>query len=95
MGEIGPVIETPAGLHIIRVDARHAARPATATEPAIPESVQASHILLRTPSPATGKELEEHLRRARLSAAVKAWFERSRAKHKIENPFNATAGEPR
>ena len=95
VGEIGPVIETPAGLHIIRVDARHAARPATATEPAIPESVQASHILLRTPAPATGKALEEHLRQARLSDAVKAWFERARAKHRIEYPFNATTGEPR
>ena len=95
VGEIGPVIETPAGLHIIRVDARHAARPATATEPAIPESVQASHILVRTPAPATGKVLEAYLRRARLPDAVKAWFERARAKHRIEHPFNTTTGEPR
>ena len=85
VGEIGPVIETPAGLHIIRVDAHHAARPATATEPAIPESVQASHILLRTRGVATRQALEAHLRQARLADAVKAFFEQARGRRRIVN----------
>ena len=85
VGEIGPVIETPAGLHIIRVDAHHAARPASATEPAIPESVQASHILLRTRGVATRQALEAHLRQARLADAVKAFFEQARGRRRIVN----------
>ena len=95
LGEIGPVVETSEGLHIIRVDVRHAARPATATEPAIPEAVQTSHILLRTPAPANAREMEAYLRRARLADAVKAWFENARAKRQIETPFTTTAEEPR
>lgn len=85
VGEIGPVVETPAGLHLIRVDAHHAARPATATEPAIPESVQASHILVRTRGVATRQALEAHLRQARLAEAVQACYERARGRRRIVN----------
>ena len=85
VGEIGPVVETPAGLHVIRVDAHHAARPATATAPAIPESVQASHILVRTRGVATRQALEAHLRQARLAEAVQACYERARGRRRIVN----------
>lgn len=47
VGEIGPVIQTPYGYHIIKVSAHTQKKDATDSTPEIPESVRASHILIQ------------------------------------------------
>lgn len=87
IGEIGPIIETSAGLHIVRVAARHAAQAATETTPAIPETAQVSHILLHTPPVATRAILMGQIRQAKLADAVKDFFAAARAQRHIETIY--------
>ncbi|MDD2599777.1 MAG: peptidylprolyl isomerase [Kiritimatiellae bacterium] len=47
VGEIGPVIRTPYGYHIIKVSSHASKKEATDSTPEIPESVRASHILIQ------------------------------------------------
>ncbi len=47
VGEIGPVIRTPYGYHIIKVAAHNQKQEATDSTPEIPETVRASHILIQ------------------------------------------------
>ena len=46
-GEISEVVESPDGFHVFKVTSHNAARTATATTPAIPETVAVSHIVIR------------------------------------------------
>ncbi len=47
VGEIGPVVTTPYGFHIIKVTAHTQLKKATDSTPEIPETVRASHILIQ------------------------------------------------
>ena len=47
VGEIGPVVATPYGFHIIKVTAHAQKKEATDSTPEIPETVRASHILIQ------------------------------------------------
>ena len=48
VGEIGPVVCSPMGFHILKVAAKMPKRPKTDTTPEVPESVRLSHILFRS-----------------------------------------------
>lgn len=62
IGEVGPVINTPYGYHIIKVTAHSPAQAATDTTPAIPETIRASHILLKQ-TPVIKKKIIETLQK--------------------------------
>jgi len=62
VGEIGPVIKTPYGFHIIKVAAHTEKQAATDSTPEIPESVRASHILIR-PIPIDKKRITDSLKK--------------------------------
>ncbi|MFO7936621.1 MAG: peptidylprolyl isomerase [Kiritimatiellia bacterium] len=47
VGEIGPVITTPYGYHIIKVTSHSQKKEATESTPEIPETIRASHILIK------------------------------------------------
>lgn len=47
VGEVGPVVTTPYGYHIIKVTAHTQLKEATESTPEIPETVRASHILIQ------------------------------------------------
>ena len=47
VGEIGPVVESPYGFHVIKVTAHAQKKAATDSTPEIPETVRASHILIQ------------------------------------------------
>ncbi len=48
VGKISDIVETQFGLHLIMVTAKNPAKEAEGDKPAVPETVQASHILLRS-----------------------------------------------
>lgn len=83
IGEIGPVIETRFGFHIIKVTAHAAAQPATATAPAVPETVRASHILLKH-IPINRKRISDSVLRTKYNAGVERFFAELKAKAQIE-----------
>lgn len=87
INEIGPVVETRFGYHIIKVTAHTAAKPATATAPATPETVRVSHILVSSPPPGTGKDIDNLIRRRKLEAGMKSMLEGLRSKAKIDTIY--------
>lgn len=83
VGVIGPIVETPFGYHLIKVAARTPAQAATATTPALPETVRASHILLKR-IPVDRKKLNESILRVKYNKGVEQYFRELKAKAKIE-----------
>jgi peptidyl-prolyl cis-trans isomerase C len=83
VGEIGPVIETVYGYHIVKVTAHNAAKKATATTPAVPETVRASHILLRR-IPVDRKRMSESYLRTQYLKGSREFFATLKEKAKIE-----------
>ncbi len=88
IGEIGPVIETEAGFHIVKVTARHAARPAGEGLPAIPETAQASHILVKAPPPMTRLKLAEAVRRAKNTRLRREYYNTLRSERRVESIYD-------
>lgn len=92
VGEIGPIVESPFGFHVIKVTAHHAAKPAVGDAPAEPESVQASHILLKAPPPAPKREeIRQELEDAAMSTAMQAYMQDLRSKAVIATIFDKPA----
>jgi len=83
VGEIGPVIETRFGFHIIKVTAHTAAQAATGSTPAVPETVRASHILLKN-VPINRKRINDSILRAKYNSGVDRFYAELKAKAKIE-----------
>ena len=83
IGAIGPVIETRFGYHIVKVASHTPAKAATASTPAIPETVRASHILLKR-IPIDRKRISESILRSKYNAGVQKYFAELKAKSKIE-----------
>ncbi len=83
VGQVGPVVESVEGYHILRVAARNPARAATASTPAIPETVRLSQILLR-PIPVDRKRLNASILRTKYNKAVETYFTSLKSRAKIE-----------
>jgi peptidyl-prolyl cis-trans isomerase C len=83
VGVIGPIVETQLGYHIIKVTAHTPAHAATASTPAIPESVRVSHILIKR-IPVDRKRIVQTLLRAKYNAGVQKYFNELKAQAKIE-----------
>jgi len=83
VGAISPIIETAQGYHLIKVTSHTHAQTATASTPAIPETVRASQILIRR-IPVDRKRITETLRQAKFNADVKTYYSELRSKAKIE-----------
>jgi hypothetical protein len=83
VGVIGPIIESRFGYHIVKVTAHAPARKATASTPAIPETVRASHILLKT-IPVDKARINDTLLKSKFNKGVQEYFAELKAKAKIE-----------
>lgn len=83
VGTLGPVVETRFGYHIIKVTAHTPAKAATASTPAVPETVRASHILLNR-IPVDRKRIMESLLRTKYNAGVQKYYAELKAKAKAE-----------
>lgn len=93
VGEIGPVVETQFGFHIIKVTAHNEAKPASGDTSAMPETVQASHILLKAPPAAPkGDDLRKLLENRALKAAMREYMQGLIAKAKIATMFDPPEG---
>lgn len=94
VGEIGPVVETQFGFHVIKVTAHNAAKAGEGATPATPESVQASHILLKAPPAVSREEFAKEWEDEQTGKAVKKYLAELRAKAKITTMFDRPAGMP-
>lgn len=73
IGEIGPVVRTKFGLHIIKVNARTPAEKNEEGEVIQPETCSAQHILLRLAPPMTGDHVKALIKRQRTDEAAQAY----------------------
>jgi peptidyl-prolyl cis-trans isomerase C len=93
IGKLGDIIETQFGYHLIKVTAKSPAVEAKGDTPAKPESVTASHILvkieqLQQPQAVpTAEQVESQLKQGRSREAVQKYIEGLKAAAKIETIF--------
>jgi len=83
IGTISPVVATPYGYHLIKVNAHTPAKEATASTPAVPETIRASHILLKQ-IPVDRKQITDSILRAKFKAGVDTYYRELKANAKIE-----------
>ena len=94
IGEIGPVVETDFGFHVIKVTAHNAAQPASSNAPAMPESAQASHILIKAPPATTRAEVRKDLQDQQIGEEMRSYLKALRGKAKITTMLDRPAGAP-
>lgn len=94
VGDIGPVVETEFGFHVIKVTAHNDAKPASGDKPATPETVQASHILIKAPPAATRDEVRKERENKLVNDAMRSYLTALRGKAKITTMFDRPAGAP-
>ncbi|HRR33131.1 MAG TPA: peptidylprolyl isomerase [Kiritimatiellia bacterium] len=93
IGKVGDIVETQFGYHLIKVTAKSPATAAQGDIPAKPESVTASHILVKTeqmqqPQPVpTAEQVTEQLKQGKSREAVQKYIEGLKAAAKIETIF--------
>jgi len=85
-GRVSEVVETNQGYHLIKVKTHTPAQPATATVPAVPETVRAAHILIKS-LPLNRPQVTQALMRAKFEKERRAFFEALRCKARIECPL--------
>lgn len=83
VGEVSPVFETKFGFHIVKVLAHNKAQPAKDAVPAVPETVRASHILIRSLSDDRTR-IATMLYKVHYQRGCRQMFEELKAKAKIE-----------
>lgn len=93
IGKVGGIVETQFGYHLIKVTAKTPAQEAKGDTPAKPESVTASHILIKNeqvqqPQPIpTTEQIEGQLKQAKSREAVQKYIEGLKSAAKIETVF--------
>lgn len=87
VNEISPVLETPRSYLLVRVTAHTAAKAAAGATPARPETVRASVINVRAPSPPNSKEMERIIQERKFGQAMTDLLQSLRAKAKIETIY--------
>ncbi len=93
IGKVGEIVETPFGYHLIKVTAKSPAQEAKGETPAKPESVTASHILVKTEQPQqpqpvpTSEQIETHLKQQKSRDAVQKYLDGLKGAAKIETVF--------
>ncbi|MBR4171191.1 MAG: peptidylprolyl isomerase, partial [Kiritimatiellae bacterium] len=91
IGKVGEIVETKFGYHLILVTAKNPAVEAKDGKPAKPETVKASHILVKTPEAQqprpvpTEKEMTDMLKNRQAQQSVQAYIQDLLKKAKIEN----------
>jgi parvulin-like peptidyl-prolyl isomerase len=91
INENGPVLDTARGYMLIRVTARTAAKPAAGATPAVPETVRASFINVRTLPMLKGKELDRMIQERKFSKDMMDLLKSLQSKAKIETIYKNLA----
>ena len=92
-GKVGDIVETPFGFHLIKVTAKSPAQEAKGDQPAKPETVTASHILVKTKQVQqpqtipTEEQIKDHLKRQKSQEAVQKYLQTLKAAAKITTVF--------
>lgn len=94
IGDIGPVVETEFGFHVIKVTARNEAKPPSGDTPPTPETVQASHILIKAPPATTREAVRKEMENVQVGTEMRACLTTMRSKAKITTMFDKPAGMP-
>ena len=87
VNEIGPVLDTSRGYMLIRVTARTLGKPAFGVTPAVPESVHASFINVRSPPLLKGKDMDRVIQERKFGKELNDLLKSLRAKAKIETIY--------
>ena len=83
VGAIGPVVQSRFGYHILKVTAHSPAQKATASTPAVPETVRLSHILIKH-IPVDRKRITDSIMRTKYNVGVENYYRELKSKAKIE-----------
>lgn len=83
VGEIGPVIRSTMGYHIIKVTAKMPAKAKTATTPEVPESIRVSQILLHA-IPVNIKKVTDSIMKLKFDKAIKDFYKNLLSQASVE-----------
>ncbi len=87
------LVETQFGYHIIKTTKKYPAKEATDSEPAEPEMVEASHILISLPRPVSKEEMSEMYKRRAYSQAIGELLQTLRTSSKVVTPYDSEYAE--